>query len=414
MDSQNTPPSPLKTKNKHLFIAGVFLVIGFLGGFFYNNFQAGPTLGGFRPLENKELGKPETVDFSIFWHAWNTLQEKYIDRNDIDTQALVYGAIEGMVNSLGDPFTNFLDPEIGKRFEQDLEGSFGGVGIEIGVRDDRLTVIAPLKDSPAFKVGLQAGDIIIKIDDTETIDLSLQKSIDLIRGRRGTRVTLTIAREDAPETLEFEIVRDQIEIPSVELEFVGENKSIAHLQIFSFNQKVDNDFKEVAREILRSGADRIILDVRNNPGGLLDSAVNIASWFLPEGQPVVIERFGDGQETVIKSGNIGSLKHLPLVILTNKGSASASEILAGALRDNRNIKIVGEKTFGKGSVQSLFELDNNGSKLKVTIAEWLTPNRSSIHNNGIEPTLVVERTLEDIQNDRDPQLESAIDLIKNL
>jgi len=399
-------------KNIIIPILGVlFLSLGFLGGVAYQQSKKVETLGGQRPLINQDKGQPP-VDFSLFWEVWDLVNEKFVDKGSADTQAMVYGAIEGMIGSLDDPFTSFMEPELSQKFQEEINGEFGGVGIEIGMRDKRITVIAPLKDTPAFKAGIEAGDIIIKIDDKDTADISLQGAVSMIRGKKGTKIRLTIFRDNDQKT--FEITRDTIKVPTVELEFIGENKSIAYIQIHTFNRLVDNEFKNAAREVLASNADRIVLDLRNNPGGLLDSAIYIASWFLEDKTTVTIEKFGDGKEVIFQTENIGSLKHLPVVILANEGSASASEILAGALRDNRDVKIIGEKTFGKGSVQELFNLSDTKATLKVTIAKWLTPNGTSINKNGIEPTISVDRTTDDIENKRDPQLDRAIEVVNEM
>ena len=297
----------------------------------------------------------------------------------------------------------------------------GGVGIEIGKRDGVLTVIAPLKDTPAYKAGLKAGDKILGVDGTPTADISIEEAVNLIRGKKGTPVVLSIS-SDGFDTRDVEIIRGTIKIPTVEWSIIeSEGKKIAYLQIFTFNQTVDSGFQKAVQEILKSGAEGLILDLRNNPGGLLDSAINIAGWFLDENQIVTIEAFRDGSKNEFRSSGNGSLKIYPTVVLINGGSASASEILAGALRDNKGIRLVGEKTFGKGSVQEL-EKFKDGSSLKVTIAKWLTPNGISISDKGIEPDIEVELPLEEIKNDefdfelgtevKDPQLDKALELLR--
>lgn len=396
----------------------MFLVAGFWGGIFFEKYRASILdldIGGLRPIINQgqEERQPSPVDFSLFWEVWGKIHREYVDKEELDTQEMVYGAIEGMVKAVGDPFTNFLKPEISEKFREEISGSFSGVGIEIGIRKNQLTVIAPLKNTPAYRAGVEAGDKIIKIDDKDTAGITLREAVSLIRGERGSKVILTMAREGLDEPKEISIIRDKIKIPTIELSFIGENQRIAHIEIYTFNNNVDSDFRDAAKKILASNADRIILDIRNNPGGLLDSAIYISSWFLEKDSTVVIEKLGSGKESALKAKNIGSLKHLPVVIIVNKGSASASEILAGALQDNRGIQIIGEKTFGKGSVQMLYELDGKSS-LKVTIAKWLTPNGRSINDDGIQPNIEVERTSEDMDNDKDPQLDKAIEIIKNL
>lgn len=395
-------------------ILAVILATSFFSGILFEKLKDKSNIVGLRPLINITPKEPQGVDFNLFWDAWSLLHEKYVDKDKLETQNLVYGAIEGMVNAAGDPFTNFLKPDLSKKFKEEIKGEFGGVGIEIGMRKNQLTVISPIKDSPADKAGIKAGDKIIKIDNKDATGVTVQEAVSLIRGKRGTLVILTVLRDGLPKTKEFKLTRDTIKIPTVDLKFIGDNENIAHLQVYSFNENVDADFRKVAQQILSSRADRIILDLRNNPGGLLDSAIYLASWFLNEDDVVTIEKFGDGREDVFKAENIGSLKHLPIVILANKGSASASEILAGALKDNRKVTIIGEKTFGKGSVQEVFNMTDSKSTLKITIAKWLTPSGISINENGINPDISVEMKDDDSENRKDPQLDKAVDIVKNL
>jgi len=385
--------------SKKLFIPLliVILVVGFISGIFFERFN-GAVANPVKMLLNKDLGQPDYVDFSLFWDTWNSLHSKYVDGNALDTQKLIYGATQGMVNSIGDPYTVFFEPPESKKFQEEISGSFGGVGIEIGKRSAILTVIAPIKDTPAYKAGLKAGDKILRIDDKPTTDLSIDEAVDMIRGRRGTSVVLTISSNGA-DTRDIEIIRDTIKIPTIAWEMfenppAGGGEKVAYLQIFTFNQNVDSEFKKAAQEILDSGAERLIVDLRNNPGGLLDSAINIAGWFLDKGQIVTVEAFRDGSKNEFRSSGNGSLKIYQTVVIINGGSASASEILAGALHDNRRVQLVGEKTFGKGSVQEL-EKFKDGSSLKITVAKWLTPNGVSISDTGIEPDIKVELPKED-------------------
>jgi len=339
------------------------------------------------------------------------VRDKFVDKNKLNAEAMVYGAIEGMVNSIGDPYTVFLTPKDSESFANEIKGAFGGVGIEIGERNQTLTVIAPIKDSPAEKAGIRAGDKIIKIDDKPTAGMRVNEAVALIRGEKGTTVALTISRNGEKEAREFKLTRATIKIPAVKWKLI--DGDIAYIEVFSFNQNVDSEFKKAAREITQSNAKKIILDLRNNPGGLLDSSVYLAGFFQENGKTVTAERFGDGTENLFKSSGDASLKNYPLVILVNKGSASASEILAGALRDNRKVPLIGETTFGKGSVQEIHELAG-GSSLKVTIAKWYTPSGASIDENGIKPDIEVKRSDEDINNEKDPQLDRAIEIIKSL
>lgn len=408
------------TRKILIIIVILSLAAGFGGGILFIQYKTAGTddsLDFVKQLINQEAGQPDKVDFSLFWDAWNALNKKYVNRNKINTQDLVYGAIKGMVNSLDDPYTVFFEPESSKKFQEVISGAFGGVGIEIGKRNNTLTVIAPIKNTPAFRAGIKSGDKIIKIDSKSTADMPVDEAVNLIRGKPGTKVTLTISNGD---TKPIELTRETIKIPTVEWQMLEKNnKRIAFLQIFAFNQNVDSEFKQAAEEILKSGADSLIIDLRNNPGGLLDSAINLAGWFLNRNKTVTIEEFADGTRNEFVSDGNGALKTYPTVLLINNGSASASEILSGALHDNMGIKLVGEKTFGKGSVQEL-EKFSDGSSLKVTIAKWLTPSGISISEKGIEPDIKVEIPAKDIEEnkfelgvpDKDPQLDKAIDLLR--
>jgi len=389
----------------------ILLAISFGAGYYYSE-NSRPSIEKVGGVFNQETGKPANVDFSLFWDSWAKLQEQYVNRGNLDFQNMVYGAIEGMVKSLGDPYTVFMPPQESKKFNEDIKGSFSGIGAEIGMRSDVLTVISPLEDSPAKKAGLLAGDKILKIDDKITTDLSLDEAIALIRGDKGTQVTLTITREGLKSPKEFKITRDTIIVPILkyELKTIG-NKKIAYVQLYQFTETAANEFRKTVDEILRSPAEGLVLDLRNNPGGYLEVANDIASWFLDEGQLVVTEDFGNGNKNEHRSFGYGKLKPYSTIVLINQGSASASEILAGALRDDRGIKLVGEKSFGKGSVQQLEEL-RGGSSLKVTIAKWLTPSGHSIMSEGLEPDVKVTLTQENVDAGQDPQLDKALEMLK--
>ncbi len=378
---------------------------------------------GFWTGENQvvcDVCPPEDINFSLFWEAYHKLQEKFVDKEKIDIQKIIYGAISGMVKSLEDPYTVFLPPEDTKKFKEDVEGVFEGVGMEIGIRKGQVQVIAPLEGTPAQKAGLRAGDKIIKVNDILTMDLTIDEVVSLIRGPRGTEVLLTIYREDWGETQEVGIVRGVIEVPSLKWELLtstgevgGKDADIAYIKLYQFSRKAALDFRKASFEILDSPAKKIILDLRNNPGGLLVIAQDIAGWFLESGELVVIEDFRNGNRIEYKSYGNGTFLDYKIVILINEGSASGSEILAGALRDNRDILLIGKKSFGKGSVQELEDL-RGGSSLKITIARWLTPKGQLITGSGLEPDIRVEMSSEDYDEGRDPQLNKAIEVIKNL
>ena len=373
-----------------------------------NNIINNSSLDSFWGVLNKDKSDIDTrTDFSVFWDAWNIIENKYT-LEPLDYQNMVYGAVSGMVDSLEDPYTIFFTPEDRTIFEQDMKGSFSGIGAEIGFRDKLLTIIAPLKNSPAEQAGILAGDKVLKVDDQEIIGISLDKAVTLIRGEKGTPVKLTISREGNDGLLEIEIIRDVIKIDTVEWEIKENN--IIYIRINQFSEKTSNEFDDQIDDILLKDPSGIIIDLRNNPGGYVKTLEGIASKFLDKGEIIFIEDFGKEQ---VDHRSIGNKKFddISIVVLINEGSASASEIFAGALRDNNGTILVGKKTFGKGLVQEMQKL-KDGSALKITVAKWLTPNGLDINKNGIDPDYEVEMTLEDYENDRDPQLEKAMELLK--
>jgi carboxyl-terminal processing protease len=376
----------------------VFLLGTLFGGSFYGGILVGKS--------QCKICPPEDIDFSLFWEAYHKLQEKFVDKSKIDPKQIIYGAISGMVKSLGDPYTVFLTPEETKRFVEDVKGTFEGVGMEIGIKKGQLQVIAPLEGTPAYRAGLKAGDKILKINDTPTVDLTLEQAVSMIRGPKGTKVRLTIYREGWEKEKEIEIVRDVIEVPSMRWE---EKDGIIYIKIYQFTQKASLDFARAAIEILKSPSRKIILDLRDNPGGYLEVAQDIAGWFLEKGKTVVIEEFANGERKEYKSEGPSYFSDYKIVVLINEGTASGAEILAGALRDNRGILLIGEKSFGKGSVQELESL-REGS-LKITIAKWLTPSGKQISDVGLEPDEVVKMPEGE---EKDLQLERAIEILKSL
>lgn len=290
-----------------------------------------------------------------------------------------------------------------------MRGDFEGIGAEIGLRKDILTIISPIEGTPAQKAGLQPQDMILKINDTSTDNLNLDEAVNLIRGPKGTSVRFLVMRDGWKEPKEIEIVRDKINIPILKLELKDSN--IAYIRLYHFTENSPDEFDKAVKQILKSNAKGVILDLRNNPGGYLEAAVSIAGWFLKGGNIVAIEDFGNREKIEYRSRGNGELGNMPIIVLVNQGSASASEILAGALRDEKGAKLVGQKTFGKGSVQ---QLDNfaNGASLKITIARWLTPSGQSIMNEGIEPDVKVEITGDDADSGRDPQIDKALEMLK--
>ena len=355
---------------------------------------------------------PEDADLTLFWETWHSLEQKFVDKTKIDHKRMVYGAISGMVSAVGDPYTSFFDPTDTKKFMEDTSGSFEGIGMEIGIKHGQLLVVTPLENSPAKKAGIRAGDIIIKIDSKTAANMSADEAVDLIRGPKGTEVTLTIYREDWKETKDIKLTRAVISVPSLKWEI--KDGDVAYVQLYQFTEKASNDFKAAAVDIVNSPAKRIVLDVRNNPGGYLSVAQDIAGWFLKKGETVTHENSGDERDNVdYLSEGPSLLAKYPTVVLINSGSASASEILAGALRDNRQVQLIGEKSFGKGSVQQLMPF-SDGSSLKVTIAKWLTPNGEQISEIGLAPDIEVKKTIDDEDKGKDPQLDKAIEIVKGL
>ena len=397
------------------------LAIGFTAGSLFSSGGIRISINPLQKIVNQDKGRPANIDFGLFWEVWNSLQEKYVDKNKLDQQKMLNGAISGMVNSVGDPYTVFFEPVISKKFEEQIAGAFGGVGIEVGKRNNILTVISPIKDTPAFKAGLKAGDKILKIDGKSTENETIEEAVNTIRGKIGTKVVLTIS-SDGKTTKDVPLVRESIKVPTVEWKLIEQSDNkVAYLAIYAFNENVDSEFKKASEEILQSNANKLIIDLRNNPGGLLDSAINLAGWMLDKGQLVVTEKFGNGTKNDFTASGNGALKSYPTAILMNGGSASASEILAGALHDNRKVQLIGEKSFGKGSVQELEKFANESS-LKVTIAKWLTPSGISISEKGIETDVKVDfkPTEQDIKDNKyeigtagkDPQLDKAIEVLR--
>lgn len=408
----NSPVPNLRSALKPtlLVVVSILIVAASFGGGTYVGYERRPAIERVKGVLGQEAEKPPEVDFSQFWEVWGAVEEKYVDRDSIDRKKLVEGAVTGLVKALGDPYTVFLPPQQSRLFHEDVHGSFGGIGAEIGMRKDILTVIAPLKGSPAERAGLKAGDKILKINATTTADLSLEEAVSFIRGPIGTSVKLAISRDDE-EMREIEIGRDTIVIPIIETARKGDG--VFYIHLLNFNEKSPLEFRKAIREFLISGDSRLILDLRSNPGGFLDAAVDIASWFIPAGEIVAREKTADGSEILYRSSGHRLLESVPAVVLMDRGSASASEIVAGALRDIRGIKLFGEKTFGKGSVQEVENL-RDGASLKITIAKWLTPNGTSIDQTGLEPDVRIEIKKEDTDAGRDPQLDKAIEALKSL
>ncbi|MBI2476722.1 S41 family peptidase [Candidatus Uhrbacteria bacterium] len=387
-----------------ILLAVVFFAVGYI---------AGQSRGVVRLEDGSVIGIGEAaqrsadVEFDLFWDVWDLLQKEYL-RGPVSEKDLFYGALSGLVDGLDDPYSDFFNPEEADEFEHDLEGTFEGIGAEIGIRDEQLVVVAPLKNSPASRAGVQAGDKIYLIDDEETIGMSVDEAVRRIRGPRGTTVTLTLSHDGIEAVEEVEIERDVIEISSVEWEL--RDDGIAVIRVFFFNEDTARHFNDAVVELLASGPDGIILDLRNNPGGFLDRAVSVAGEWIGN-DVVVIERKDDGTMIPTRAQGVARLSSIPTVVLVNAGSASASEIVAGALQDYGYATILGTQTFGKGSVQEYRELPD-GSALKLTVSEWLTPKERSIDKNGITPDTIVEFDVERYTKEEvDSQLDAAVDAL---
>lgn len=394
-----------------ILLVSALLVMGASFGFgLYVGFNQRPAVETITSLYNKEVAKPADIDFEPFWKAWSLIEEKYVGNGELNRQDMMYGAISGMVHALDDPYTVFFPPVEKELFDSEITGKFEGIGAEIGIRKDILTIIAPLAGSPAEEAGLRAGDKIFQVDDTPTADLTIDEAVRLIRGTKGTVVALTILRKGESETRVIKVTRDTIRIPTLDMEKRGD---VFIIKLHNFSESAPLEFRKALQEMSRSGSSKLILDLRNNPGGFLEAAVDIASWFLESGKVVAREEFGDGNEIQHRSRGYNALGNIPTVILVDNGSASASEILAGSLRDHKGIKLVGVKTYGKGSVQELVDVTESTS-LKITIARWLTPSGISLSENGLEPDSTVEITPEESEELRDPQLEKALEIIKDL
>lgn len=347
------------------------------------------------------------VDFKLFWQVWSALKSQYYQQ-PLKDKDLFYGALSGLAVGTGDPYTTFFEPKVAQEFDQSIQGAFGGIGAEIGMKDDVIRVVAPLPDTPASRAGIIAGDVIAKINGEETTGLSVDEAVDKIRGPKGTPVTLTLYRPAAKKPLfEVTITRDTIKIVSVKAKMLP--GQIAYVEMSSFNVDTADRFDAAITTLLANHPKGFILDLRNDPGGLLDQAQQVAAAWV--GDKVVVKERRQGKifEELHGLGK-ARLQGIPTIVLVNQGSASASEIVAGALQDYQAATLVGTKTFGKGSVQQVQNFED-GSALKVTIAEWLTPKERTIHKTGLTPDITVEQTLEDYDAKRDPALDRAIGIL---
>jgi len=391
-----------------VFVLALFII--FMAGTYYG-YTKRPSVEKIAGVINKNNTVEIKADLDPFWKAWSILKEKSIYAKDIvDEQDYVWGAISGLASSFGDPYTVFLPPEENEEFEEEVRGSFEGIGAELGVKDKLLTVIAPLKNTPAEKAGLKSGDKIIEIDKKSTTDITSDDAVKLIRGPKGTSVSLTILRPGEKSTREILVMRDKIEIPIIETE--NREDGVFVIKFYSFSQNSIKLFKQAILEFIDAKTDKLIIDLRGNPGGYLEAATRIASIFIEEGDVILKEDTmnGDKIKEYKSTGPKVFDDRLKMVVLVDGGSASASEILAGAIKSHKKGTLVGEKTFGKGSVQELVKLTDDTS-LKITVANWLTPDGVSISKEGITPDVEVKMTAEDEKNKKDPQMDKAVEIL---
>jgi carboxyl-terminal processing protease len=393
------------------------IILTFSGGYFLGRKGFMISLSkGTKVTISRQTPPEKNLDFSLFWRVWDTLHSNYFDKTKLIESEMVYGAIRGMVSAIGDPYTVFLPPKENKVVQEDLRGSFEGVGIQIGFRGNQLAVIAPLPDSPAEEAGVEAGDFIVGIKDElkkidrGTVGITLPEAVQAIRGAAGTKVTLTLLRNGQDEPIVVDIVRASLDIPSLILSYEGKDQTIAYVKLLKFSGESKKEWDKAVKEILmRPKVKGIVLDLRNNPGGYLQAAVDIASEFLKNGEIVVVEENSKGRRNEFRVERIGRFLNTPVVVMINKGSASASEILAGALRDVGKVTLVGETSFGKGTIQEPIQIEN-GAGLHITTARWLTPSGFWVNEKGLEPDVKIE---DNPETPEDEQLLKAIELISN-
>ena len=358
-------------------------------------------------LNNQDCPTTEEADhFTVFWEAWHILEKDFYGQLPT-AQQMTYGAIRGVLTTLDDPYTIFVEPKPRRLEKDDLRGSFGGIGAWVSKREDGAIVLKPMEDKPAQRAGILEGDVVIKVDDQEiTPDMPLEDVILLIRGPIGSTVKLTISRADHSEPLVFEITREKVETPTVTWRILDESQGLGYVSISLFTERTNKELETALKDLKTQGTTRLILDLRNNSGGLLETAIDVASQFIPDGIVLYEQRRGQEEKSYpVRRG--GKATDIPLVILVNAGTASASEIVAGAIQDSGRGILIGESTFGKGSVQLVYDLSDQSS-LHVTVAHWLTPNRHQITGNGLTPDIVVPLTEEDRVQGKDPQLDRAI------
>jgi carboxyl-terminal processing protease len=398
------------TQKRNRILIGAFILISFIVGWTFGAQNAQMSRIGTTPNAIERNLEKNGADFSIFWRAWDLLVEKF--DGQVSYQKMIYGAIKGMSEALGDPYTSFLTPEEAKQLEDDLSGVIYGIGAEIGLKDNQITIIAPLAGGPAERAGIQKGDKVIKIDEESALEMDLNVAISKIRGDEGTKVKLQILRNG--DTKNFEITRERIEIESVKGDILKNN--IGYIQITRFDDKTTENLRTEIEKLLARNVKKVVLDLRGNPGGYLDESITVASEFIKEGVIVTEKKDVDGgaDRYDYKATGHGKMtdSEIKIVVLVDEGSASAAEIVAGALQDHNRATIVGTATFGKGSVQEIENLAG-GSQMRITIAHWYTPDGKNIGKEGIKPDIEVGLTEKDYNADKDPQLDKALELLNS-
>lgn len=401
-------------------VIGVLLISVFSGGFAAGYFIKDNVPTDFLSLAIAPTPMPETTEatpdelttlFAPFWESWQIVHDDYVDQ-PVDDLKLMQGAISGMLDSLGDEHTSYMDPHVYTQATSSMEGSYDGIGAWVDSTGDYLAIVSPMPGSPAEEVGLKPGDLVIAIDGEDMTGIDGDLVIRKVLGEAGTTIELTIRRKGESEPLIFEITRAHITIPSVEGELLEDN--IGYVRIYTFGSNTTSELRAMLKDLLDEGAEGFIVDFRNNGGGLLVTAIQVASEFIPGGEVVLYEQYGNGTRDTHKATRGGLATDLPLILLMNEGSASASEVVAGAIQDLGRGELVGVTSFGKGSVQNWIPLNNDQGAVRVTIAKWLTPDERTIHGVGLTPDVVVEITDEDIEAERDPQRDKAVELMQDL
>jgi carboxyl-terminal processing protease len=391
----------------------VLMIVCVLIGYAFGTRSVSVSWKNYKPvlgIESKSPPPAQTIDFSLLYDVLNKVNTDYYDKSKVNSEKLLHGAVSGMLESLDDPYTSFFPPKENDAFKTQMAGEFSGIGAELGMTSDkRITIISPLDDSPAVKSGIKSGDIILKVDDEDTVGWSVQQAVEKIRGQKGTQVKLNILHDKAKSPVDITVTRNTIKIDSVtawvkkvqcsgeECNPVPENCNncgvVAYMRVSQFGDRTNQEWVEKVNEVYgqiskQNNVKGIVLDVRNNPGGYLTDAVFIASEFVDEGV-IVRQADGNGQDAELSVSRKGLLLDVPVVVLINKGSASASEIVSGALRDHERALLIGETSFGKGTIQQALDM-NAGSSVHLTVAKWLTPNGTWVHEKGLEPDIKVE------------------------